>query len=148
MIKVSGASSLNIKGRITEGTYELSGASYAVISQDISKFNIEGSGASKLNFTGKTNSVKIECSGASYAKFTGESDTMEAEISGVSKLDAIGFKVNIMDIDAMGVSSAKIFVEKSIDVEVSGGSSIEYKGSPVIKKTDISSISSFKKIDR
>jgi len=113
----------------------------------MSKFELEGSGASKLDFTGKVNNVKIECSGASYAKFTGDCDTMEAEVSGASRLDALGFRVSNMIIEAMGVSTARIFVEKSIEVGVSGGSTVEYKGAPVIKKTEINSISTFKKID-
>lgn len=146
-ITVSGASSLKIAGKTTEGFYELSGASNASISQDISKFGLEGSGASKVNYTGKVNSMKIECSGASFAKLIGECDTMDAEVSGASRLDALGFRVNNMIIDAMGVSSASIFVEKNIEVEVSGGSKVEYKGNPVIKKTEINSISTFKKIN-
>jgi hypothetical protein len=78
---------------------------------------------------------------------TGESVTMDAEVSGASKLDALEFRVSDMNIEVTGVSSAKLFVEKNIEVDISGGSSVEYKGSPVIKKTDISSISSFKKIN-
>ncbi|MFA6334861.1 MAG: DUF2807 domain-containing protein [Bacteroidales bacterium] len=146
-ISVSGASSFNIKGKVNEANYELSGASKAVIDQDINKLDLENSGATKVEFTGKTNSVSIECSGATYTKMTGESVTMDAEVSGASKLDALEFRVSDMNIEVTGVSSAKLFVEKNIEVDISGGSSVEYKGSPVIKKTDISSISSFKKIN-
>ncbi|MEN6619844.1 MAG: DUF2807 domain-containing protein [Rikenellaceae bacterium] len=147
VIKVSGASTINIKGKVTEGIYEFSGASVAVINQDINKLDLEGSGASKLEYSGKANIIKIECSGATYSKFAGECDVMNAEISGASKFDAFEFKVNNMSIEVMGVSSAKIFVEKSIEAETSGGSSIHYKGSPVVKKIDISSASSFKRVD-
>jgi len=146
-IKVSGASTINIRGKAADGSYEFSGASVAVINQDIAKLNIEGSGATKLEFTGKAVSVDIECSGATYSKFTGECESMNAEISGASKFDAFGFKVDNMIIEVMGVSSAKIFVEKSIEAETSGGSSILYKGSPVVKDIDISSVSSFRKAD-
>lgn len=147
VIKVSGASKINIKGKAADGSYEFSGASVAVINQDIAKLSIEGSGATKLEFTGKAGYVDIECSGATYSKLTGECDTMNAEISGASKFDAFGFKVNNMTIEVMGVSSANVFVVKSIEAETSGGSSIVYKGSPVLKDIDISSISSFRKAD-
>jgi len=147
VIKVSGASTINIRGKATDGSYEFSGATVAIINQDIAKLNIEGSGATKLEFTGKAASVDIECSGASYTKLIGECETMSVEISGASKFDAFGFKVDNMSIEVMGVSSAKIFVEKSIEAEVSGGSSILYKGSPTVKNIDISSASSFRKAD-
>ncbi|OFY45033.1 MAG: hypothetical protein A2X18_13930 [Bacteroidetes bacterium GWF2_40_14] len=147
VIKVSGASTLSIKGKAADGSYEFSGASVATINQDMEKLRIECSGATKLEFTGKAVSVDIECSGATYSKFNGECETMNAEISGASKFDAFGFKVNEMIIEVMGVSSAKIFVNKSIEAETSGGSSIVYKGSPVVKNIDISSVSSFRKAD-
>ncbi|MFA5850843.1 MAG: DUF2807 domain-containing protein [Bacteroidales bacterium] len=147
VIKVSGASTINIRGKAADGSYEFSGATVAIINQDIAKLNIEGSGATKLEFTGKAVSVDIECSGATYSKFIGECETMNAEISGASKFDAFGFKVDNMIIEVMGVSSAKIFVEKNIEAEASGGSSIVYKGSPVVKNIDISSVSSFRKAD-
>ncbi len=147
VIKVSGASTINIRGKANDGSYEFSGASVAIINQDISKLSIEGSGATKLEFTGKVVSADIECSGATYTKLIGECDTMNAEISGASKFDAFGFRVNSMIIEVMGVSSAKVFVEKSIEAEASGGSSIVYKGSPVVKNIDISSVSSFRKAD-
>jgi hypothetical protein len=146
-VVLSGASSMDIFGKFSEGIYEISGASSAVVNQDIAKFSVETSGASKLNFNGKCDLVEMECSGASYTKFNGECESMSTEVSGASKFDGIDFKVNSLTIEANGVSSANIYVEKSLDVEISGGSSVRYKGSPTIKKTDVRSSSSLKKID-
>ncbi len=146
-INVSGASSLDIKGKFTEAEYEISGASSVIINQDINKLDLECSGATKVSYSGKSNSISAECSGATFTKMTGECVTMSAEVSGASKLDALGFKVLDMNIEVTGVSSSKIYVERSLDVEVSGGSILEYKGSAQIKSKDISSISSFKKIN-
>lgn len=146
-ISVSGASNINIKGKVNEASYELSGATNAVIDQTVNRLVMECSGATKVEYTGKSNSVATECSGATYMKMTGECVTMNAEVSGASKMDALEFRVSDMNIEVTGVSSAKIFVENSIEVEVSGSSSIAYKGSPQIKNIDVNSLSSFKKIN-
>ena len=62
-------------------------------------------------------------------------------------MEALNYRAEDVEIEVSGVSIGRISVEKQLEAEVSGGSTLEYKGSPVIKKIDVSSISSIKKID-
>ncbi|EKD31731.1 MAG: hypothetical protein ACD_77C00267G0005 [uncultured bacterium] len=146
-ISVSGASKLDLKGSSGNAKYEFSGATVINISQDIKDLNVGGSGAVKLDYTGKTNKTEISISGATMAKFTGSSATATIEVSGASQLDASAFTVNDMNLEVSGVSMVKVNVKNSISAEVSGGSSVRYLGTPVIKDIETNSSSSFKKMD-
>lgn len=146
-ISVSGASKLDLKGSSGNAKYEFSGATVINISQDIKDLNVGGSGAVKLDYTGKTNKTEISISGATMAKFTGSSATAMVEVSGASQLDASAFTVNDMNLEVSGVSMVKVNVKNSISAEVSGGSSVRYLGTPVIKDIETNSSSSFKKMD-
>jgi len=146
-ISLSGASDITIKGKAVEAEYEFSGACKAVVIQDIENFSIECSGATKLDFTGRTGRVEAEISGATSVKLRGNADILEAEVSGASKLNAIEFIVNDADIDLSGVSFAVVNVQKNLEAEVSGGSNLEYKGTPIIRKISVNSLSNIKKIN-
>ncbi|MDD3033300.1 MAG: DUF2807 domain-containing protein [Bacteroidales bacterium] len=146
-ISLSGASDLSLKGNVNFAEYELSGACTAIINQDITNLSVECSGASTMNLTGRIINLEAEISGAAGLKLKGTGDNMEAEVTGASKLNAIEFVVNDADIDISGVSKAVVNVQKSLEAEVSGGSSIEYKGSPIINKASVNSISSIRKIN-
>ena len=146
-ISLSGASDISLKGKVNLAEYEISGASTAIINQDITNLSVECSGASTMNITGRVINLEAEISGAAGLKLKGTGDNMEVEVTGASKLNAIEFIVNDADIDISGVSKAVVNVQKSLEAEVSGGSSIEYKGSPVINKASVNSISSIRKIN-
>lgn len=146
-ISLSGASNISLKGKINVAEYEFSGACTAVINQDITNLSVECSGASKMDLTGSIIDMEAEISGATSVKMRGTGDRMDVEVTGASKLNAIEFIVNDADIDASGVSKAVVNVQKSLEAEVSGGSSIEYKGSPTINKASVNSISNIRKIN-
>jgi len=146
-ISLSGASDISLKGKVNLAEYEISGACTAIINQDITNLSVECSGASTMNLTGRVINLEAEISGAAGLKLKGTGDNMEVEVTGASKLNAIEFIVNDADIDISGVSKAVVNVQKSLEAEVSGGSSIEYKGSPVINKASVNSISSIRKIN-
>lgn len=146
-ISLSGASNISMKGKINVADYEFSGACTAVINQDVTNLSVECSGASKMDLTGRISKMEAEISGAASVKLRGTGDYMEAEVTGASKLNAIEFIVNDAEIDVSGVSKAIVNVQKSLDAEVSGGSSLEYKGSPTINKASVNSISNIRKIN-
>jgi carbon monoxide dehydrogenase subunit G len=146
-IDVSGASKLTLSGKANEANYDFSGAADVKVNQDVEILSVECSGASRLLLEGKTRNLEIEISGASRGNLNGNGKILEAEISGASKLEALNYRAEEIKIEVSGVSVGRISVEKQLEAEVSGGSTLEYKGSPVIKKIDVSSISSIKKID-
>ncbi len=146
-ISLSGASNISLKGKVNIAEYEFSGACTAVINQNIEKLSFECSGASKMDLTGRITKMEAEVSGATGVKLRGSGDYMEAEVTGASKLNAIEFIVNDAEMDVSGVSKAILNVQKSLDAEVSGGSTLEYKGSAVINKISVNSISNIRKIN-
>lgn len=147
-IVLSGASDFSISGNVENGYYDITGAAKVSIKNNFEVLKIEGSGAPKINVVGSAKKLIISLSGAVNATFNGEgSDYCNLEMSGASNFHSLDFPVKEMDIKLSGVSNAKINVINSINVGISGGSNIRYKGSPQIKSLDISSISSFHKIN-
>ncbi|MDO9681007.1 MAG: DUF2807 domain-containing protein [Bacteroidales bacterium] len=147
-VNLSGASSIDVKAKAETAAFEISGASKANINQDFGGLKLGGSGAARIDITGPVEYAEISYSGAVNAKMSGGSAAkISLEMSGASKFEASDFPVKEMDIKVSGVSKVNVNVTETISVEVSGGSNIRYKGDPQIKKVDISSISTFKKIN-
>lgn len=145
---LSGASSMDMKGVGETAAFDLSGASKIKINQTFGGLKLEGSGATKIDVTGICEYAELSFSGAVNAKFSeGWSTKVILEMSGASKFEAPDFPVKEMDIKVSGVSNVNVNVTESISVEISGGSNVRYKGDPQIKGVDISSISTFKKIN-
>ena len=144
----SGASTISIKGNAMNASYSISGAGKITISHGSENLKVGGSGASFLDIKESARKIDLSFSGAVNTKLTGKGcDYLSVEMSGASNFDAVGCPVKVMDISLSGVCNAEVHVTDSISVELSGGSNIRYKGSPQIKSLDISSISSFKKIN-
>ncbi|MDP3437314.1 MAG: DUF2807 domain-containing protein [Bacteroidales bacterium] len=147
-IVLSGASSISLKGKIKTASYEISGASKANINQEVGGLKLSGSGASKIEFNGLFEFAELSLSGAVNLILLGSGGKKIAlETSGACNFDSYNFPVEEMEIELSGVSNAKVYVTKAISARSSGGSNIAYRGDPQIKSVDISSVSSFKKIN-
>ena len=147
-INLSGASSLSLKGKMGKVVYIISGASKLTINQEIESLIIDGSGAAKIDFSGSFNTAQLSFAGAVNTKMRGKgADDLSLEVSGASNFNAADFPVKDMALKLSGVSAATIFVTATLKAEASGGSKISYKGDPEIKILDISSISTFQKIN-
>lgn len=147
-VNLSGASSLSVKGKAETASFDISGASKAKINHDFGGLKLEASGASKIEMTGSYEYAELSFSGAVKADLSGGSaNKVILEMSGASNFYAVEFPVKEMDIKVSGVSNVNVNVIDAISVEVSGGSNVRYKGNPQIKSVDISSISTFKKIN-
>lgn len=82
-------------------------------SLDLNDLNLSVSGASKVNISGNSNSLVINASGASSIR---------------------GFNMMAQKVDATisGAGNMKISSESELKVNLTGASSLEYKGNPVI----------------
>ncbi len=100
-----------------------------------------------MDLTGRITKMEAEVSGATGVKLRGSGDYMEAEVTGASKLMHRIYCKRCGNVDVSGVSKAILNVQKSLDAEVSGGSTLEYKGSAVINKISVNSISNIRKIN-
>ncbi len=125
-IKASGACDVKIEGTLNAQNLriELSGAS------DIS---------GKLNVSGN---LKVDLNGASDLTISGMADNMSVDANGASEVKAYEFAVSNCSIEASGASSVQVTVDKELSAELSGASSVRYKGTAVIKEIKTSGASS------
>lgn len=156
-VKVSGASKLNMNIKAGKTGLNISGA--ADITGDLiaADTQIKLSGASELNMTLKTRKTTITASGAS--KVTGDLQALDSQFrlsgaskceltgsanntlivaSGASKMNSPGLMLQSADIELSGASQANIYTDGTLDIDISGSSTLDYTGNPTIGKMDIS----------
>ena len=128
-LKASGACDIKIEGTLNAQSLkiELTGAS------DVSG-NMNVSGA-----------LQAHLSGASDLSISGMADNVEVDVNGASEVKAYNFTTSNCSIEASGASSVQITVDKELSAQLSGASSVRYKGTAVIKDIKTSGASS---IDR
>lgn len=104
---------------------------------------LDGSGACNIAVKNVDNSdFIVNLSGATELKISGSTDNFNAELSGASKLYASEFTANFVTIDASGASKAEVISDKSLRVNASGASTVNYYGSPSDIDYDLSGASS------
>lgn len=141
-----------IKAYVTVTTLEsleASGASSVKMSGDlnIKDLSMEITGASLFAGVVKGHSISLEVSGASSVSLEGSLDLLEIEASGASSVKGYDLVTNFCKVEASGASAVKVTVNKELDAEASGASSIGYRGEAVVKRIDVSGASSIKKKD-
>jgi hypothetical protein len=72
---------------------------------------------------------------------------LDVELSGASHLNAQSFIVRDADINASGASHAQLGVQKSLQVDASGASKIEYTGNPLNLTKDLSGASVVRRVN-
>lgn len=140
-LELSGASVADVRGFAADSSLavELSGASKAslaaVSSGDVS-FDI--SGASSMTGELRSRSLGGEVSGASRIGLEGSGTSAELEASGGSELGLRFFALQDAGVTLSGGSQGQVRVSGTLDVDVSGGSQLDYFGSPSLGSTDVS----------
>ncbi len=122
------------------GSIEGSGAvSYTVGSFTGTNFNIDLSGASRADISKLTVSdIKIIMSGASRATLAGSAKTLTADLSGASRLEGFDFKVADAIVEGSGASRMEINATDTLSADISGATTIFYRGNPKITKEETS----------
>lgn len=129
---------------------EFSGASHVNLHgfNDEEQMNITVSGASHLvGESIQADKLVLELSGASHAKLSGRIAKLDLEISGASHLNAEELLSRDADIEASGASHAQVNIQKSLQVEASGASKVEYRGNPMNLTKDVSGASAVRRAD-
>jgi hypothetical protein len=127
-MEISGACELSCDDRLKFGNLDL-----------------ECSGASDVTLKMSAEALKLDFSGASQVDLFGNADEVNLDLSGASDLDAIDLEANKYNADISGAANARIFVKNELTTDVSGASSLRYKGEPSIVNNDISGAASVKK---
>lgn len=127
--------------------FDLSGASKVTLNNALVgyDFDLDMSGAS--NFEGEVNVTQgdLELSGASTAKVNGTAMDAFVELSGASTLRKYEFEIETLDVKLSGASTAFLTILNSMSVELSGASTLNYKGDPVISSINTSGASNINK---
>jgi hypothetical protein len=109
------------------------------------ELKLELSGAS--DFTGdlSLNKLHIEASGASNAKISGSAGDTRINATGACNIKAYDLKTDMCRTDATGASNIRISVEKELNAQASGGSTIFFKGNGLIRDISTSGGASVKR---
>lgn len=100
-----------------------------VTTKDLRK--IDGAGACDIIVNNVNNlDFELNLSGATELRISGSTDNFNVELSGASKLFASNFLANFVRVEASGASKAEVNSDKSLLVNASGASKVNYFGNP------------------
>jgi Putative auto-transporter adhesin, head GIN domain len=124
-----------------------SGASDILVDGSISgeKLDIRLSGASDFKGAIKLVDLNLDQSGASDVTINGTVNVLSIDASGASNVKGYDLVTEECTIRASGASDVKISVNKELNANASGASSISYKGGGVIREFKSSGASSISK---
>ena len=95
--------------------------------------SVDLSGASDLKGKIEAKTLKVDISGASSATISGNAATLDIEASGASDFKGYELVSNYCDARASGASSVNITVNKELNANASGASSVRFKGEGLIR---------------
>lgn len=133
---------------VTEITgLDVGGASAVKLTDPIKTDNmsLDISGASTLRGEINGNSLSFDLSGASVAEVEGSTTSLYVESSGASGFRGYDLTSDKCKAHASGASVISVTVNKELEAEATGASSIGYKGNAVITSLNVSGGSSVKK---
>jgi hypothetical protein len=91
------------------------------------------SGASDMKGKIEAKTLKVDINGASSATISGNAATLDVEASGASDFKGFDLVTNFCDAKASGASSVNITVNKELNADASGASSVRFKGEGLIR---------------
>lgn len=119
---------------MSEFLLQVNGASYVTsLSVKTSEAEIDVSGASNVVAEFDATDLEVEVAGASDLTLTGDSDELDVQVSGASKLFAEDLKTRKAEVECSGASSARINVQRILDVKLAGASSCTYTASDELR---------------
>jgi opacity protein-like surface antigen len=142
-LDLSGASHANIQGFNSTHDFhlKLSGASVLDMDMETGNFVAKISGASAAKGRLTATGADIDLSGASNIELTGSCRDLKLHSSGASHAALSYFTVSTAVIEFTGASHGTLDVSGRLDVDLSGASSLDYLGNPVLGKIDVSGAS-------
>jgi hypothetical protein len=140
---VSGATHGNVQA-VQPGVdcqLKVSGASRLNVDLATGAAVVNVSGASKV--TGKLNAqdTRISVSGASTYEVSGSAGAVTAEISGASQMKTPEFAMASADVNVSGASRATVNTRGTLNLDVSGASTLNYLGNPVLSRVNVTGAS-------
>jgi Putative auto-transporter adhesin, head GIN domain len=123
-IRAAGASTVDVAGPVQNPglRLEISGGSRVAAELGLDRADATVSGGSRLELTGAAGTFKVDGSGG-------------------SRLELVELSVHDLDIQLSGASHANVWADQTIAAQLSGASSLTYKGTPRFTKRDTSGAS-------
>lgn len=146
-LDISGASEGVVTGFGSTADFDLtvSGASTIEMTNiTVGNTRCEVSGASTVSGNITAANIVAEVSGASNLALSGSAKGIELNVSGASRADFSSFPLDDADVMLSGASTVTINVEETLDVVVSGASSLYFIGNPTLGTTSVSGASTIK----
>lgn len=136
---ISGASKGNVRDfkSTNDLTVRISGASQVNMNIEAGVTKLDISGSSKLTGSLKARDTRLTVSGASRCELNGACGPAEIGVSGASQVNSANFIMLDTNVNLSGASSATINSKGTLNVDVSGASTLNYLGNPVLSKVNI-----------
>ena len=146
-LSLSGASSASAEGFKSTQDFRvvISGASRLDMDIETGKFVADISGAGRASGSLKGGDSQIRLSGAANLELEGTGANMVIDGSGASSASLTDFRVKDARVTLSGGSRASIAVDGRLDVNISGGSALQYAGNPTMGKVDVTGGSTLRK---
>ncbi len=112
---------------------QISGASYATIAGTLkaSDLKLDVFGASEVKGALQVKNLNMGVSGASVVRLSGIAENAIIEASGAVRVNAFELQVDRGKFDVSGASHITISVNKELNANASGGSTLQYRGSAI-----------------
>jgi len=110
------------------------------------KVDIGISGSVIIDMDLKADKLEVGVSGSTKILLKGDVPKVEYGISGSASVDALALKSQDVEVGVSGSGDLAVNVEKKLDISVSGGAKVRYKGNPSINQSSSGS-SKVTKID-
>lgn len=88
----------------------------------------------------------VNVSGGSKADFTGKVQSLMANISGASHADFFAFEANDCLAKVSGASNLKLFVKKTLDIDLFSASTCKIRGGASLKHVSVTGMSSLEEV--
>ena len=126
-------------------TFFVTGASSLTFNEPIKteslSFDITGVSTLHLNNL-ESERLSLRVDGVSTVNITGKAGFVRAVAAGVSKLQMFGLEMDRLDVNLSGTSNANFGnIREDVSIQASGASRLAYRGTPAIKKQEISGTS-------
>lgn len=118
---------------------QISGASYATITGTLkaNDFKLDVTGASEVKGALQVKNLSMGVSGASVIRLSGSAENANIEASGAVRINAFELQVDNAKFDVTGASHITISVNKQLNANASGGSTIQYRGNAVAATVNV-----------
>jgi len=143
-LNISGACSSSAASFKSNNNFEadLSGASQLNLDITAGKTTLDASGASDITGNLTSGETEITLSGASQCKLGGSAGITTVEASGASSMNSPDFTMQSTDVNLDGASNVSVLTVGTLNLAISGFSTLNYYGNPTLGTIDISGASS------